>query len=74
MFCDFLKMLQALRFCNLKTEMIIALDDMDSFYMHFKVKEKKKRKYLILRQMDDDSTHIFCNCSAENTYCMDFTF
>lgn len=42
MFYDFLKMLQALRFCNLKTEMIIALDDMDSFYTHFKVKGKKK--------------------------------
>lgn len=41
MFYDFLKMLQALCFCDLKTEMIIALDDMDSFYMHLKSKRKK---------------------------------
>lgn len=29
-------MLQALYFCELKTEMIIALDDMGSFYMDSK--------------------------------------
>lgn len=38
----FLKMLQALCFCDLKTEMIRALDDMDSFYMHFKSKKNPK--------------------------------
>lgn len=34
-------MLQALCFCELKTEMIIALDDMGGFYMDFK-REKKE--------------------------------
>jgi len=42
MFCDFLKILQSLCLCDLKTEIIMVLDDIDSFYMYFEVKGKKK--------------------------------
>lgn len=51
----------------------MLLDDMGSFSMDFK--RGKKRKYLILRKMNDDSTPVFCNCSAENTvWCLCFSF